>query len=94
MDFMSYLADTSPSMCQATCLTAWHGVVQAEAASHAGKVRDRRQALEEAASTSARATQVGILLVQLPSCKQPRPFHHPSVLLYAAGLIVLRSFPS
>ena len=94
MNFMSYLADPSPDMCQATCLTAWHGVVQAEAASHAGKVRDRQQAVEEAISTSARATQVGILLVPLPSCKQPGPFHHPSVLLYTAGLIVLRLLTS
>lgn len=32
--------------------------VQAEAASHAGKVKDGRQALEEAASRSSRAGQV------------------------------------
>lgn len=33
-------------------------MLQAEAASHAGQVRDGQQALEEAASTAARATQV------------------------------------
>ena len=32
--------------------------LQAEAASHAGQVRDRRQALEEAASRASRTTQV------------------------------------
>ena len=82
-------------MCRVTCLTAWHGVVQAEDASHAGKVRDRQQALEEAASTSARATQVGVLLVHLTFLQASRNISITGIAdPVFAGLIVLRLLTS
>ena len=54
--------------------------MQAEATSHAGKVRDSRQALEEAASRASRTTQVGympprtFLRLPAPASENPASF--------------------